>query len=88
MGYKKTDFSLKLSLSLCLSFPIFLFSLPRKSFSSRNSTAREMEFMNSNAGRTFFFLQKEDGRYPRDILNSDNVSRESTGRGANYFIRK
>lgn len=40
-----------------------------KSFSSGNSTAREMKFMNSNAARTFLFLVKGRKRI-RETLNS------------------
>lgn len=62
--------------SLSLSF-IFISLLPirphtlfalswYKSFSSGNSTAREMKFMNSNAARTFLFLVKRKKADPRD----------------------
>lgn len=55
---KQASLSLSRSVFLFSVLPVFSLSPPRKSFSSENSTTREMEFMNSNAVKIFFFLIK------------------------------
>lgn len=93
---KQASFSSSLSLPFSLSFslppacpptPLISHPLysPYKSFSSGNSTAREMKFMNSNAARTFLLLVKGRKRI-RETLNSV-TSAGSMGRAANYFSR-
>jgi len=66
---KQASLFLSSCLALSLSVSLFLdISTLRKSFSSGNSTAREMKFMNSNAFKTFSFVKGR--KRIRETLNS------------------